>query len=639
MLHRMLITLGLAALAMALATLPALACSASVDNQDMCRFFTVYKPEGTPENPEVLKRMGVTDPTAPVRSYALIVSVNDYPNFDAEHRTLAPAKNDLVNLQKFFKDQDFDEVITLENADATADNIRYFLGNYLLRESDAHQNLTRVVFAYTGHGAGGSRPGAPGSLVLGSAFSGSDPAGTMKLKEVQALLSSLADSSFHLLALIGSCYSGGIFNGIVSDGNNLFFPRAPGAHALSATAADDLAYGLNDQSGSLFFDSLINGVNSGWADPVYAGLASSESGGTYMRGGGIARLSNVAAWISGRLDTERNPVTGKPFPQIKIGSIESANPADGAFFFLVPQKPILVASLLVGPDDPGPGGDGDGPGKVDVALTDIDTGSAIQSRPDVKVFSSPDSYSVFGIDISHFSDVSDWDKVKDAGVTFAYMKSTEGGDNVDPKFKRHWKGSAAAGIVHGAYHVFNFCKPAEPQLDNLFSTVPVDDGALPVALDLNWYNGAPASASQRKCTDIESIRSEMRRWLTEVADHYGKPPIIYAHQSGVADLLGNEFNDYALWLQNWNRNDGTALPELQGRNPWTFWQYSGGGALPGVRNADFNAFFGTEEQFADFVSGKGNVARKASLVLPTAVQNSRSRVRRLLEDQPVVLIR
>src|SRR5687767_6979785 len=51
---------------------------------------------------------------------------------------------------------------------------------------------------------------------------------------------------------------------------------------------------------------------------------------------------------------------------------------------------------------------------------------------------------VQGIDVSYWQGHIDWQKVSDAGVRFAYIKATEGGDRLDPKFIYNWQAAKHA---------------------------------------------------------------------------------------------------------------------------------------------------------------------------------------------------
>ncbi|MDE2142315.1 MAG: hypothetical protein KGJ84_07895, partial [Elusimicrobia bacterium] len=47
-------------------------------------------------------------------------------------------------------------------------------------------------------------------------------------------------------------------------------------------------------------------------------------------------------------------------------------------------------------------------------------------------------YAVRGVDISHYEGDIAWDTVKLDGLSFVYIKATEGGDGVDEKFAANW---------------------------------------------------------------------------------------------------------------------------------------------------------------------------------------------------------
>ncbi len=68
-----------------------------------------------------------------------------------------------------------------------------------------------------------------------------------------------------------------------------------------------------------------------------------------------------------------------------------------------------------------------------------------------------------GIDVSYWQGDIDWDAVRDAGVRFAFIKATEGGDHLDPKFLENWYAAKRAGIARGAYHFIYWCRPANEQ--------------------------------------------------------------------------------------------------------------------------------------------------------------------------------
>ncbi|KAJ7855733.1 glycoside hydrolase superfamily [Mycena olivaceomarginata] len=59
-----------------------------------------------------------------------------------------------------------------------------------------------------------------------------------------------------------------------------------------------------------------------------------------------------------------------------------------------------------------------------------------------------------GTDLSHSQVTVDWAKVKAAGVSFVYIKATEGTTFQDPTFSSKYSGATrtTAGLIRGGYH-------------------------------------------------------------------------------------------------------------------------------------------------------------------------------------------
>lgn len=573
----------------------------AADEPAHCRYFVAYTPLGAAKaDDRIASRLaGTPTPARPLRSFALVIGIDDYPNFQSvEDRTLPPARNDLANLVGFLKEQQFDEIIVLHNAEATKDNINHFLDVYLNKQLDVFGAGSRVFIAHTGHGGPGSGVGAPGSIILSSATGPRDYPNVYALNEIAPKLRNLAAKSFHFVALLGSCYSGGIFSAQAAVGSNDWYPGAPGAHAVSSTPHDDLAYGLGGGNGSILFDTLIAGTRSGEADILYAGWTASGNGDLHRIGGGIVRLGALAAYVSGRIDALGvNPQTKKPFPQILLGSLSGSDHA-GAFFFLGPPKEQRIGITRNGRD---------------AIVATNDTGSSVIANSDIKVFSPPDSYQVSGIDVSHYNEAIDWPSAA-KGISFAYMKATESVTLTDAFFARNWTGAAQAGLLRGAYHVFDYCEDVGRQFENVRRTVPKDGQALPVAIDLQWRDG-PANPRQARCGAIAGTRARLLDLAARIEAEYGKVPVIFANSSGLNDLIGDDFIRYPIWLQQYDAPSKNPLDALRikGRNPWTFWQYTETGRIAGIKGpVDRNVFFGTRDVLKAFALGSGNPALRAA---------------------------
>ncbi|MEM7353773.1 MAG: GH25 family lysozyme [Acidobacteriota bacterium] len=188
-----------------------------------------------------------------------------------------------------------------------------------------------------------------------------------------------------------------------------------------------------------------------------------------------------------------------------------------------------------------------------------------------------------GIDVSHYQGDVDWEKVKAAGMTFAFAKASQGATNVDSKFSTNWAAMRQAGIVRGAYHFFDADVDATAQADHFIATVQLEAGDLPPVIDAEVTDGV----------STEGIDQGVQTWLDKVSAHYGVKPIVYSGASFITSHLSTGFNTYPLWLARYT----SVVPEAPGDwSSWTFWQYSQSGDVDGVAGSvDRDRFQGTAE--------------------------------------------
>ena len=205
---------------------------------------------------------------------------------------------------------------------------------------------------------------------------------------------------------------------------------------------------------------------------------------------------------------------------------------------------------------------------------------------------APSDHPVHGLDVSRFQGDIDWTRAREAGVSFAFLKATEGGDRVDPTFRHNWRATRHAGIPRGAYHFFYYCRPASEQAAWFIKNVPAEAGALPPVLDMEWNGTSPTC---RLRPPPETVRKEAAVFLSALTRHYGQRPIIYTtvdfwERNEMWRLKGYEF---------WLRSVAAHPSDNYDGHQWTFWQYTGTGLVPGVDGkVDINAFRGSTAQWA-----------------------------------------
>jgi lysozyme len=193
-----------------------------------------------------------------------------------------------------------------------------------------------------------------------------------------------------------------------------------------------------------------------------------------------------------------------------------------------------------------------------------------------------------GIDVSYWQGNIDWNAARAAGIRFAYIKATEGGDFLDPKFVDNWYAAKRAGVARGAYHFVYWCRPADEQALWFMLNVPPDADALPPVLDVEW--NTHSKTCPRKVSREEALRT-IRTLLTALEAHTGKQPIIYTDPKFHREVLAGEFPGYHFWL----RSVAAEPSEVYQDRRWTFWQFTTTGTVPGVTGrVDRNSFAGTD---------------------------------------------
>lgn len=203
------------------------------------------------------------------------------------------------------------------------------------------------------------------------------------------------------------------------------------------------------------------------------------------------------------------------------------------------------------------------------------------------------SLPIHGIDVSRHQGDIDWRAVARAGTRFAYIKATDGGDYLDPKFRENWEESRAAGIPRGAYHFIYWCRPAHEQVAWFAANVPAEPDALPPVLDLEWNNHSSCEHDLSR----EEVLEMVRVILAGMEAHTGKVPIIYTDINFHRDVLEGVPLDNPMWL----RSTAAEPHERYKNRPFTFWQWTQTGTVPGIRTeVDRNAWYGSETDWFQF---------------------------------------
>ncbi|MDE5582739.1 MAG: glycosyl hydrolase family 25 [Ruminococcus sp.] len=197
-------------------------------------------------------------------------------------------------------------------------------------------------------------------------------------------------------------------------------------------------------------------------------------------------------------------------------------------------------------------------------------------------------YSIWGVDVSNYQGLVDWEKLENQGVRFAFIKATEGSGHVDESARRNIKNARKTDIKISAYHFFSFDSAGETQASNFISVVGADEINMPPVVDIEYYADKKSNKPSRE--EAEKILSPL---LENLEEYYGVKPIIYTTVPVYLRYVRKNFGDYPLWIRCVNGE-----PDLIN---WKFWQYSDKGMLDGYNGEekyiDLNIYNGSAEQF------------------------------------------
>lgn len=194
---------------------------------------------------------------------------------------------------------------------------------------------------------------------------------------------------------------------------------------------------------------------------------------------------------------------------------------------------------------------------------------------------------VRGIDISHYQQDIDWDRVRNAEIDgvpirFVFIKATEGADLIDENFNHNFYHARGNGFLRGAYHFFSTKSDPILQARHFCKIVQLDSTDMAPVLDVETHEGLSAA----------QLRRNVLRWMDYVENYYQVTPILYASSSFRKEYLNTpEFDRYPFWIAHYY------IPKLKYKGEWKFWQHSDRGRIDGIDgHVDLNVFNGTYEE-------------------------------------------
>lgn len=176
-----------------------------------------------------------------------------------------------------------------------------------------------------------------------------------------------------------------------------------------------------------------------------------------------------------------------------------------------------------------------------------------------------------GMDVSHWQGHIHWKKVKEAGISFVYVKATEGETYVDPILVNNVAEAKKEGLLVGAYHFARFHDKEEVMREgqHFLTHIRSLDLDLPPVLDLEVNEGiSPSLLSNYVLVFADMVRKENHT-----------PLMLYTSSFFALEELSLDLKDLSLWIAHY----GVNKPMENGIwDRWDVFQYDNQGRLPGV---------------------------------------------------------
>ena len=186
-----------------------------------------------------------------------------------------------------------------------------------------------------------------------------------------------------------------------------------------------------------------------------------------------------------------------------------------------------------------------------------------------------------GIDVSGWQGVIDFLQVKNAGISFVYIKASEGQNIVDRYFRRNYEQAKANGFNIGFYHYVRArsTEDAILEAEHFANTIAGTTPNCKLAMDFENFGNLT----------ISEVNQISQVFLSKVQELTKKEMVIYSNTYSARTVFSQELaNKYPLWVAQY----GVKEPSSNGKwKAWVGFQYTDKGEVPGINGyVDRNKF-------------------------------------------------
>ena len=178
----------------------------------------------------------------------------------------------------------------------------------------------------------------------------------------------------------------------------------------------------------------------------------------------------------------------------------------------------------------------------------------------------------FGMDVSSYQGYIDYDKVKQEGIQYVYIKATEGTWYTDRYLRYNYENAKRVGIKVGFYHFVRATNQERAKAEARYFANAIS-GMEPdcrLAMDFEIFG----SLSSWEVNEISKTFLEETKYLT------GKDMVIYSNTNSAINVFSYELaSKYPLWVAHYGVNQ----PSDNGKwSSWVGFQYTSKGILNGI---------------------------------------------------------
>ena len=193
-------------------------------------------------------------------------------------------------------------------------------------------------------------------------------------------------------------------------------------------------------------------------------------------------------------------------------------------------------------------------------------------------YNDPNTITCLGIDVSSFQKEIDWNKVRNNGIDFVFIRigyrgNTEGGLFQDPYFEKNYYGAKEAGLSVGVYFFSQSVNETEAAEEADYVEALLDGKSLDLPVVYDWEYVSDSARTAGISQEIMSKCAES--FCTRIADH-GHDSMVYFNlytSYMIYDMA--DFGDKQIWLAQFS-DQPTYYYHYE------IWQYSCTGNIDGI---------------------------------------------------------